>query len=243
MNQQFDVVVAGGGIAGLTAAMTAARLGRATLVVIGDVLGGHLLSIEKREGYPGFPDGVAGSELCPPAHGQAAEAGCEFEMDELPGIAPDGDAYLTDFGLRPVLFRVAGDSEDPGELEEWLDLSATSIPIQGGPAGAFNLNGIVASEDGRYLLVVHTGEQRLYRIDRESQEVVPAARALADEIAGCAPLANRAVKRALDRSLDATLEDQLSFEASEQAINFGGEDVPEGIAAVRERRDPKFTGP
>ncbi len=74
------------------------------------------------------------------------------------------------------------------------------------------------------------------------EEVVPAARALADEIAGCAPLANRAVKRALDRSLDATLEDQLSFEASEQAINFGGEDVHEGIAAVRERRDPKFTG-
>ena len=75
-----------------------------------------------------------------------------------------------------------------------------------------------------------------------AEEVVPAARALADDIAGCAPLANRAVKRALDRTLDATLEDQLSFEASEQAINFEGEDVHEGIAAVRERRAPRFSG-
>jgi enoyl-CoA hydratase len=75
-----------------------------------------------------------------------------------------------------------------------------------------------------------------------ANEVVSASQSLAEDIARCAPLANRAVKRALDRSLDATLEDQLSFEASEQAINFEGEDVHEGIAAVRERRDPKFSG-
>jgi enoyl-CoA hydratase len=74
------------------------------------------------------------------------------------------------------------------------------------------------------------------------EEVVPAARALAREIATCAPLANRALKRALDRSLHATLEDQLSFEASEQAIHFEGEDVHEGISAVREKRDPRFRG-
>ncbi len=74
------------------------------------------------------------------------------------------------------------------------------------------------------------------------EEVVPAAQELAREIAGCAPLANRALKRALTRSLSASLEDQLSFEASEQAINFEAEDVHEGIAAVREKRDPSFEG-
>ena len=73
-------------------------------------------------------------------------------------------------------------------------------------------------------------------------EVVPAARELAAEIALCAPLANRGVKRALDRSLHATLEDQLSFEAAEQAICFESDDVHEGIAAVKEKRDPKFEG-
>lgn len=74
------------------------------------------------------------------------------------------------------------------------------------------------------------------------EEVLPAARALAAEIAGCAPLANRALKRALERTLDASLEDQLSFEASEQAVHFESQDVHEGIAAVREKREPRFEG-
>ena len=75
-----------------------------------------------------------------------------------------------------------------------------------------------------------------------TDEVVAAARELAAEIAVCAPMAVRGVKRALERSLDATLEDQLSFEASEQAICFESEDVHEGISAVQEKRDPEFEG-
>jgi enoyl-CoA hydratase/carnithine racemase len=73
-------------------------------------------------------------------------------------------------------------------------------------------------------------------------EVLPAARALAAEFAGAAPLAVRGVKRALRRSEQASLEDQLSFEAEEQAACFESQDVHEGIAAVRERRPAKFEG-
>lgn len=90
MAQSFDIVVAGGGIAGLSAALAAARLGRRTLVLAGDVLGGNLLSIEKVEGYPGFPEGVPGYELIPLAQAMAAEAGAEFEM--LPLLGVQGDA-------------------------------------------------------------------------------------------------------------------------------------------------------
>jgi thioredoxin reductase (NADPH) len=80
---QCDVVIAGGGIAGLTAAVTAARLGRKTLVLTGDVPGGQLMSIEKIEGYPGFPEGVPGYDLCPMLQDQAAAAGAEFMMTGL----------------------------------------------------------------------------------------------------------------------------------------------------------------
>ena len=89
----YDVIVAGGGISGLTAGMVSARLGRSSLIVIGDVLGGHLLSIEKVEGYPGFSDGIAGYELCPMTQGQAAEAGAEFSMSELQSFSLDGDVW------------------------------------------------------------------------------------------------------------------------------------------------------
>ncbi|MFP6605503.1 MAG: enoyl-CoA hydratase-related protein [Myxococcota bacterium] len=75
-----------------------------------------------------------------------------------------------------------------------------------------------------------------------TEEVVPAARELAAQIAVCAPMAVQGVKRALDRALGANLEDQLSFEASEQAICFESEDVHEGIAAVRDKRNPEFRG-
>lgn len=77
MADAFDVVVAGGGIAGLTAGLTAARLGRSTLVLTGGVPGGLLLSIETIDGIPGFADGVAGYELCPVTQEQAADAGAE----------------------------------------------------------------------------------------------------------------------------------------------------------------------
>ena len=65
---------------------------------------------------------------------------------------------------------------------------------------------------------------------------------MAAEIAACAPIAVQGVKRALERSLTSSLEDQLSFEASEQAICFESEDVHEGIHAVQQKRDPDFQG-
>jgi thioredoxin reductase (NADPH) len=84
--KEFNVVIAGGGIAGMTAAITSARLGRRTLALTGDVLGGQLLSIDKVEGFPGFPDGIAGYDLCPMMQEQAVASGAEIMMNSLQGL-------------------------------------------------------------------------------------------------------------------------------------------------------------
>jgi thioredoxin reductase (NADPH) len=87
MTTDVDIVVAGSGIAGLTAALTGARLGRTTLVLTGDMLGGQLVSINRIDGFPGFPDGIAGYDLCPMAQEQAQAAGVAFAGSELVRIA------------------------------------------------------------------------------------------------------------------------------------------------------------
>jgi thioredoxin reductase (NADPH) len=89
----YDVAIAGGGIAALTAAVHSARLGRTTLVLGGRAPGGLLLSIERIDGVPGFPEGVAGYELCPMLQEQAADDGAEVRMAELEGLESAGDAW------------------------------------------------------------------------------------------------------------------------------------------------------
>lgn len=107
MERELDIVIAGGGMAGLTAGLESARLGWKTLVLAGDVPGGHLLSIAKVEGYPGFPDGVPGYDLCPMAQEQAVAAGAEVAATELLGIAAENAKWRLATGEGDFLARAA----------------------------------------------------------------------------------------------------------------------------------------
>ncbi len=125
MSEEFDIVVAGGGIAGLTAGLAAAKAGRRTLVLTGDVLGGNLLSIEKIEGHPDYADGIAGFELLPTLQADGADAGVEFAATEVTKL--DGEAgnwTLTtgegEFGAKAVILATGAGPRGlgiPGEEE------------------------------------------------------------------------------------------------------------------------------
>ena len=86
----YDVIIAGSGLAGLTAGLFSARHGLSTLVLESNIPGGHLISIEKVEDFPGFPEGIAGYDLCPNLQRQAADQGAEFQRAEVQNLHPEG---------------------------------------------------------------------------------------------------------------------------------------------------------
>lgn len=111
MAEQFDIVVIGGGIAGLTAGAATARAGHKTLILVGAVLGGHLVMVEKIDGVPGYDDGVAGYELCPTVQMRAAEAGASFAMEEAESLTPSDDGWMVttaaaDYAARAVILAM-----------------------------------------------------------------------------------------------------------------------------------------
>jgi thioredoxin reductase (NADPH) len=97
-SSEHDLVVIGGGVAGLTAGLTSARLGRSTKVLTGAALGGNLVSIEKIDGYPGFPDGVPGYDLAPIIQEQAVGAGAEFAATEATALHAEGGRWRVTTG-------------------------------------------------------------------------------------------------------------------------------------------------
>src|SRR5439155_11152825 len=81
-----DLIVVGGGLAGLTAGLFAARHGLSTLVLEPQVPGGQTVNLDRIDDFPGFAEGVAGYDLGPIVQEQAATAGAEFAMGEAEAI-------------------------------------------------------------------------------------------------------------------------------------------------------------
>ena len=74
------------------------------------------------------------------------------------------------------------------------------------------------------------------------EETLPAALALASEIAALPPLAVRAAKEAVNRAYELSLEAGLEFERRNFFNLFASEDQKEGMQAFIEKRPPQFAG-
>lgn len=86
----YDIIIIGGGPAGLTAAIYARRAGKTVLVLEKDALGGQITWSPKVENYPAVPS-ISGMELGNLITEQAMEQGAELEIDEVTGIEDRGD--------------------------------------------------------------------------------------------------------------------------------------------------------
>ncbi len=124
--KQLDVAIIGGGGAGLTAAIYAARAMRSTVVLEGDVTGGQIATTDLVDNYPGFPDGINGFDLAQAMHQQAARFGTQFVYEQAEALErlPDGRFSIRtaseEFLARTVIYAAGAHYNKlgvPGEAE------------------------------------------------------------------------------------------------------------------------------
>jgi thioredoxin reductase (NADPH) len=90
-NRFYDLIIAGSGPAGLTAALYAAREGIETLVIERGGVGGQAGITERLDNFPGFPEGVSGAEFADRLQQQAERFGVEIlTAQEVTTVDTDG---------------------------------------------------------------------------------------------------------------------------------------------------------
>src|SRR5690349_15589637 len=173
----YDLIIVGGGLAGLTGALYAARFGLRTCVVEQMAAGGQVLNVEKIENYPGFPEGIAGFDLGPIVQEQAETAGAEFTMDTAIGLELDGERRIvrcdnSELVARAVIvaagssFRtlgIPGESEFLGKgVSHCASCDAPffvgkAVAVVGGGDSALDEAAVLAAQVGN-VTVLHRGE-------------------------------------------------------------------------------------
>ena len=88
--KKYDVIIVGGGPAGLSAGIYTARARLSSLLIERGVVGGQIINTEWVENYPGFTESISGIDLTDAMNKQAARSGLETLIAEVTGLKISG---------------------------------------------------------------------------------------------------------------------------------------------------------
>lgn len=92
--ESYDVIIMGGGPAGLTAGIYTSRHNLKTLILEAGKLGGKAWGSHRIDNYPGFPDGIAGKELMERFISQTMRFGAELREETVVGFSSLGETKM-----------------------------------------------------------------------------------------------------------------------------------------------------
>ncbi|MDO4978989.1 MAG: FAD-dependent oxidoreductase [Candidatus Saccharibacteria bacterium] len=158
----YDMIIIGGGMAGLTAAIYARRANKSVLVLESTIPGGQMLQTEKIENYPGLPN-ITGKELSKKTEKQAKDLGAKVKLETVLKLrVPDsrykfrrhigGDnisltiSRLSKAGLKDPYWEVITDASDI----KASDLSNPKFKVPEKAKGVYHAKAIVIASGTDY---------------------------------------------------------------------------------------------
>ncbi len=205
----YDILIIGGGPAGLTAATYARRAGKSVLVIEKSAFGGQITWSPRVENFPGFVS-VSGTELGDKLLEQAMEQGAEVELDEVTevrtgtdgvvsvacdsGAVFEGRTLIVAVGAKPRMLGLPREEDLVGNgvcfcaVCDGAFYAGKDVAVNGGGNSALQ-DALLLSEKCRKVYLIHRrdsfrGEQKLVEALEKRANVEFVLRASVTELLG-----------------------------------------------------------